>query len=127
MVPRRDTQALRGKEIGVKVLLDECVRKEVLELLSGWDVSHVRDLGWASLSNGELIEAASADFDVLVTVDKKMQFQQSLKGMKLSVAVLDVPDVEVETYRRFLPMLAGALRDIPQGAFYVVRDPDAGQ
>jgi hypothetical protein len=107
----------------VKVLLDECVRRDVLGILREFDVWHVIDVGFASLRNGELLRQADGQFDVLVTVDKNMRYQQSLKGKEISVLVLDVPDVELSTYERFLPAIRAALAAPELGTFMFIQDP----
>jgi hypothetical protein len=94
-------------------------------MLSDHAVDHVRDIGWASLQNGALIAAADGIYDVLVTVDKNMRFQQSLKGRSLTVVVLDVPDVEILTYQRFVSTLRKSLSKLAEGQFIIVIDPDA--
>lgn len=98
-----------------------------MKLLPGIDAYHVRNVGLDSLQNGELLTRANSDFDVLVTVDKSMPFQQSLKGKRISVIVLDVPDVELSTYERFVPSLRESLQNIGEGEFQILGDPLRGE
>jgi hypothetical protein len=51
-------------------------------------VSTAYELGWAALSNGELLAAAEDNFDVLVTTDRNLRHQQNLTGRRLSILVL---------------------------------------
>ena len=61
------------------VLLDEQLPRHLAREIGGHDVSTVQQRGWAGLQNGELFRvAADADFDVLLTADRNLQFQQSL-------------------------------------------------
>jgi hypothetical protein len=60
----------------VRVLLDNCVPWRLAKSITGHDVTSVIDLGWADLTNGRLLDAMVGQFDVLVTVDKGMRFQQ---------------------------------------------------
>src|SRR5688500_5461461 len=71
-----------------RVLLDECVPRTLRRELSGFDVVHVRDHGWASKRNGELIRAANAEFDVFVTVDRGIAHQQNLSNLRLAIVIL---------------------------------------
>ena len=54
------------------------------------DVTHVQKIGWARLRNGELIAHAERDgYVVLITADKNLRYQQSLKGRKISIIILN--------------------------------------
>ena len=57
-------------------------------LLSGHSVSTAYEMGWSELDNGDLLEAAEADFDALVTTDQNLRYQQDLTGRKLAILVL---------------------------------------
>ena len=56
--------------------------------LAGHDVVTAFEAGWAELSNGELLDAAEAQFDVLVTTDKQLRYQQNLTGRRSAIVVL---------------------------------------
>lgn len=62
----------------MRILLDEAVPRRFGRDLPGHETSTVQGLGWAGKKNGEILHLASGDFDVLVTVDKKMRFEQNL-------------------------------------------------
>lgn len=82
----------------MKILLDECMPQRLpTNILQGHDIVHVRELGWHGIQNGDLLRRANGDYDVLLTIDKNMPYQQSLKGLQICVAVLDIlqPGVEV--------------------------------
>jgi predicted nuclease of predicted toxin-antitoxin system len=72
----------------VRVLLDNCVPWRLAESIHGHDVASVIDLGWAGLTNGRLLDAMAGQFDVLVTVDKSMAFQQRLDDRPVALVVL---------------------------------------
>lgn len=72
-----------------RVLLDEGVPIGVRKLLFGYSVQSVAEAAWAGLSNGELIEAGEqAGFEVMVTADQNIRYQQNLTGRKLALVVL---------------------------------------
>jgi len=52
------------------------------------DVSHAKDIGWRELSNGALLKQAAKQFDVIVTVDKKMRFEQNVS--KLPIPIIEL-------------------------------------
>ena len=73
-----------------RILLDENVPLGVRDQLPDFSVTTVPDMGWAGLSNGELLAAAErAGFDVMVTGDQNIPHQNDLGGSRLAVVVLD--------------------------------------
>ncbi len=72
----------------MRILLDECVPKRLGRFLSEHDVITTPQAGWSGITNGELLQRASKDFDVLVTVDRNLAFQQSLSNLPLPVIVI---------------------------------------
>jgi len=72
----------------VRLLLDECVPKRLRRELAGHEVLTVPEMGWAGRENGELLGLAESEFDVLLTVDQKLKYQQSVAGRNIAVVVL---------------------------------------
>ena len=73
----------------MRVLLDQGVPVPMSLHLEGHDVRTASQQGWDTLSNGELLEAAeAAGFNVLLTTDKNIRYQQNLKGRKIAFVVL---------------------------------------
>ena len=72
----------------MRILLDECLPKRLKRDLVGHEARTVPEMGWASKRNGELLALAEADFDVFVTVDRNLSFQQDVGRFKLGVVVL---------------------------------------
>jgi hypothetical protein len=72
-----------------RVLLDEGVPIGVRWLVVGFPVDSAAELGWAGLANGDLIEAAEqAGYDVLITADQNISYQQNMTGRRLALIVL---------------------------------------
>jgi predicted nuclease of predicted toxin-antitoxin system len=71
-----------------RVLLDECVPRTLRHELPEWAVDTVREIGWASKLDGELLRAADEEYDVLITVDRRLVYQQNLTGLRLAIVVL---------------------------------------
>ncbi len=63
----------------MRILLDECLPGILTEWLPRWEVRTVQEAGWAGISNGELLRRAEGEFDLLLTADKRLQYQQNLK------------------------------------------------
>jgi hypothetical protein len=65
------------------MLLDECMDRRVANEIEGHEVVTVPQAGWAGIQNGELLRLAQAQFDVFVTVDRNLSFQQPLRNLPL--------------------------------------------
>ena len=73
----------------MRVLFDQATPVPIRPYLKGHEVRTAAQQGWDTLKNGELLMAAEADgFDVLLTTDKNMRYQQNLAGRKIAVLVL---------------------------------------
>ena len=71
--------------------------------------------GWAGLGNGELLRRAAGMFDVFVTADQNLQFQQNLSGAPLGVVVLVAQSNALEDLLPLVPPLLQAVRDTRPG------------
>jgi putative NIF3 family GTP cyclohydrolase 1 type 2 len=72
------------------ILFDNGTPRGLARFLSGHSVNEARSRGWEELANGDLIEAAErAGFDVMVTTDKNIRYQQNLKARKIALIVLE--------------------------------------
>src|ERR1035438_7606854 len=71
------------------ILFDNGTPRGLARFLTGHSVAEARTRGWEELSNGELIDVAEqAGFEVLVTTDKNIRYQQNLKARKIALVVL---------------------------------------
>jgi hypothetical protein len=96
----------------VRVLLDEQLPRHLASHLRGHHVSTVQQNGWAGLKNGELLRrAADAAFEVFVTADRSLQFQQNLSHTSLRVILLVAPSNALED---LLPLVPGLVASIPK-------------
>ncbi len=75
----------------MRVLLDECVPRALRRELPGHQVKTVAEAGWAGVKNGELLQLAAREFDLLVTVDSNLQHQQNFNGLALAAPSLPSP------------------------------------
>jgi hypothetical protein len=74
------------------ILFDYVTPKGIARFLIGHTVTKAKDRGWDTLTNGDLLsEGERAGFDVLVTADKSMRYQQSLTGRRIALVVLSTP------------------------------------
>jgi hypothetical protein len=104
----------------LRVLLDECVDWRLARHIAGHDVKTARQMGWATIKNGELLALASQAFDVFVTVDRNLSFQQNLGGMPIAVIVLAARTNRLADLIPRVPDLLAAIASAKPGAATVV-------
>ena len=99
----------------MKVLLDECIDRRLAEEIEGHEVVTVPQAGWAGIQNGELLRLAQAQFDVFITVDRNLSFQQHLSRFSVAVIVLQAPTNRLSDLRPLVPQLQRILATAPRG------------
>ena len=73
----------------MRVLFDQGTPVPLRQLLPADEVATVYERGWSALKNGELLDAAEADgFNVLVTTDRNLKYQQNLSSRRLAIVAL---------------------------------------
>ena len=90
------------------------------------EVLHCFDLGWDRLANGALVRAADERFEAMLTIDKNMAFQTTLRGLRLAVLVLDVPSNKLNDVLHFVPIIDEALQSIEPGTYTWLRKNQEG-
>jgi hypothetical protein len=107
----------------VKVLLDEDLPHKLRMAIFNHDVSTVAYVGWNGLKNGELLRVAEdAGFEVFITADKKLSYQQNLKGRSLALVVLSTLDWEI--MKPYLSKIVVAVDAAVAGSFQLVECGD---
>lgn len=93
----------------MNLLLDECVTNYLKPDFVGHSVSTIDEAGFKGLKNGKLLAAASPMFDVLVTVDQNLRFQQNIKNFDIAILVLRAVR---STYPMLKPLALQALVEL---------------
>jgi hypothetical protein len=94
----------------MKVLFDECVDWRLSRDIAGHEVSAARDLGWTTIKNGELLSLAVRNgFQVFVTVDRNLSFQQNIPAYEIAVIVLRAQTNRLSDLRPLVPALLKAI------------------
>ncbi len=104
----------------MKLLLDESLPRSLKGELTSHDVVTVPEKGWAGKDNSELLQLASAEFDVFVTADQGLQYQQNLAGYGIAVVTLAARSNRVEDLRPLVPRLLTALDEVGPGEVITV-------
>jgi hypothetical protein len=103
------------------VLLDENVDRQLEPLFDArLDVVTVQERGWDGLTNGELLRVAAGEFDVFVTMDRNLPYQQNLKALDLAVVVIGSATNAFVDVAPLMPKVNTAVRTARPGAATVV-------
>jgi len=103
----------------LRILLDEGVPDIVQARLSDLAIFSVKEMASRGLKNGALLEGMGDDFQILLTTDKNLPFQQNLKKRKISVIIL--PANDVPSVIELLPRIRRAIDEISPGEFIQIR------
>jgi len=87
----------------MKILLDECIDKRLVRSFNGLYVKTVPQMGWASVKNGKLLALAENEFDIFITVDRNLSFQQNTINLDLSIVVLKAKSNRVSDLEPLIP------------------------
>ena len=88
--------------------------------LPEFTVRTVQEEGWAGLENGNLLRHAAPMFDVLVTADQRMRYQQNVPRFTIGVVVIETFDTRLRNLRRFVPQLRDAINNVTAGAVIII-------
>jgi hypothetical protein len=100
----------------VRVLLDEQLPRHLARDLTGHQVRTVQQERWTGLKNGELLQrAAESGFDVFVTADQYLEYQQNLAHARLGVVVLVARSLALEDLRSLVPATLTAIGNVRPG------------
>ena len=105
----------------MKVLVDECVPLKLVRLLTGHTFSTAQQKGWGGFQNGKLLALAEPEFDLFLTSDRNLQYQQNLKGRKIAILLLSTN--HWPTLKKQVPLVQTALDKAQAGEFGRVEIP----
>ena len=93
----------------MRVLLDECVPRALRKELPDHEVKTTAEAGWAGVTNGALLRVAEKDFDLLLTVDRNMEYQQNFTGVSIAVVVMHARSNDIDFLRPLMPKVRAAI------------------
>jgi predicted nuclease of predicted toxin-antitoxin system len=108
----------------MRLLLDESVPSRLRRALPRHEVRTVGEMGWSGTKNGRLLTLAAVDFDVFVTVDKNLPYQQNLAILPIAVVVLDAISIELPALLPLMPALETKLASLTPRTFVRVTAAD---
>ena len=101
----------------MRILFDQGTPVPLRRFITGHEIETAWQRGWAQLSNGDLLAAAeTADFDLLVTTDQNLRYQQNLSARRIAILVLTVanwPAIEPHAHA-----IAATIQTILSGGYF---------
>ena len=106
----------------MKILLDENLPVKLKYKLEGFNAYTVYDMGWDSFKNGKLLnQAIENGFDIFITTDKNLQYQQNIPTIAISFIVLDVLLLKWSFIEPLIPSILDLLPNVEKGKVYIVK------
>lgn len=99
----------------MKALLNECVPRKLRLKLTEYAVLTVTERGWSGIKNGKLLALAETEFEVFLTVDQNLKYQQNLKAFNIGVILLVARNNRLKTFLPLMPEARKALENIKAG------------
>ena len=100
----------------MQVLIDESLPRDLKRHLPEHRVTTVPERGWASKSNGELLRLASSEFDVFLTADQNLEFQQNMSDYDIAIVVLVAPSNRLSDLVPLAPRILEVLQSVEPGS-----------
>ena len=96
----------------MRILLDEDLPRRLGALLIGHETSTVQRSGWSGIKNGRLLALAATKFDVFLTMDGGLEFQQNLKTLPVAVLIMEALSNRIEHLEPLVPEVLKELNHI---------------
>jgi predicted nuclease of predicted toxin-antitoxin system len=104
----------------MKILLDECIDRRLAREFVDYEIKTVSQMGWAGIKDGQLLVLAAEEFDVLITVDRNLSFQQNLLRFDIAVIVLQAASNRLADLKPLAPRVLAILGEAAKGQATVV-------
>ena len=95
----------------MRVLIDECLNWRLSRALTGHYAVSAQKKGWGGIKNGALLALAEKEFDVFITGDRNLNFQQAVGKFNIAVIVLHAPSTQLH---HTLPLMSKVLAALPK-------------
>lgn len=99
----------------MRILIDECLPRKLKHQLAEHDVATVQEMGWSGVKNGALLSLMKDQFDVFVTIDGNLAYQQNMSAVDIIVIVLKAPNSKLESLRPLMTAVREALKTLKAG------------
>jgi predicted nuclease of predicted toxin-antitoxin system len=106
----------------MRILLDEDLPRRLCALLAGHEATTVPRCGWAGVKNGKLLALAAGQFDVFLTMDQNLEYQQNLATLPIAVLVVEAISNRMEHLTPLVPSMLREIKQIPPRSLRRVKD-----
>jgi predicted nuclease of predicted toxin-antitoxin system len=107
----------------MRVLIDENLPRKLAGHLNGHECRTVAECGWVGKKNGELLSLAEPEFEVLLTLDKNIPYQQDLKSGRIAILIVRGLSNRIQDLLPVIPDCLVALQSIEPGQVVRVGNP----
>ncbi|GCL36943.1 MAG: DUF5615 family PIN-like protein [Sphaerospermopsis kisseleviana] len=104
----------------MKLILDECIDRRLTQEFIGYEIKTVPQMGWAGTKNGKLLALIEKEFDVFITVDRNLSFQQNLSQFNIAVVVLQAKSNRLMDLKPLVPKILDILSTVIKGQSVVI-------
>ncbi len=99
----------------MRILIDECLNWRLARALTGHYAVSAQKMGWGGIKNGELLAKAEKEFDVLVTGDRNLSFQQDVRQFNIAVVILHAGSTQLHQTLPLMPKVLALLPALKPG------------
>lgn len=105
----------------MRILIDECLNWRLGRALTGHYCTSVQRMGWNGIGNGRLLALAQDAFDVFLTGDRNLSFQQNVTEFDIAVVVLRAPGTQLHQTLPLMPKVLALLPTLTAGSVVFVQ------
>ncbi|HAF13907.1 MAG TPA: hypothetical protein DHU55_16560 [Blastocatellia bacterium] len=99
----------------MRILIDECLDWRLCRSITGHDCASVQMMGWGGLANGALLKRAEQEFEVFLTGDRNLTFQQEIRQFNIAIVVLHAVSTQLRDTQPLMPKMLALLPTIQSG------------
>jgi hypothetical protein len=104
----------------MKVFIDECVTYLLMPHFTRHDFTHIVDTPWRGMKNGALLRLVESEYDVFLTTDQNLPYQQNLKKFNLAFVILQASSNKIDELLPLVPKTLDALDHISKGDLVII-------
>lgn len=114
---------MQGYWLLMKLLIDECLPRKLKASFPNDMVWTVPEMGWGGKKNGELLRLMADEFDVFITIDGNLHYQQSMINLPIAMILLSAHNNKLESLLPLVPQIHESLKTIQKGQMLVIKQP----
>lgn len=107
----------------MRILLDECVHAGLKKAFPGHTVETVPQAGWSGIKNGKLLALIAGNYDLFLTIDQSIRYQQNLSCLPFALVFVAVPDNTMASYIPLFAQMLHAAETVKPGEIQIIQSP----